>query len=94
MHQKGQVAHFYVDWSDLQFRTQIPELGNLSTVTTNLGDLQSYGAEAEFQWQITLIISITALAKTIFSYVVMDLKFRTANSLTRSKPTAQSALTL
>jgi iron complex outermembrane receptor protein len=51
---------FHVDWSDLQFRTQIPELGNLSTITTNLGDLESRGAEAEFQWSVTrnLLVSL------------------------------------
>jgi iron complex outermembrane receptor protein len=47
------LTFFYVDWSDLQFRTQIPELGNLSTITTNLGDLQSYGAETELEWLVT-----------------------------------------
>jgi len=50
---RANVTLFYVDWSDLQFRTQIPELGNLSTITTNLGDLDSYGAEADVQWLAT-----------------------------------------
>jgi iron complex outermembrane receptor protein len=47
------AAVFYVDWEDLQFRTQVPELGNLSTITTNLGSLTSYGAELETQWLAT-----------------------------------------
>jgi len=47
------LTFFYVDWEDLQFRTQIPELGNLSTITTNLGDLSSYGAEMDLNWLIT-----------------------------------------
>jgi len=41
------IALFHVDWTDVQFRTQFPELGNLSTVTTNLGDLESQGLEVE-----------------------------------------------
>jgi iron complex outermembrane receptor protein len=47
------MTFFYVDWEDVQFRTQIPELGNLSTITTNLGELTSYGAEMDANWLLT-----------------------------------------
>jgi len=63
------AALFYVDWEDLQFRTQVPELGNLSTITTNLGSLTSYGAELETQ-----LLSTDGLTLSL-AYGVSDPKF-------------------
>jgi iron complex outermembrane receptor protein len=38
------LAVFFTDWTDVQFRTQFPG-AELSTIATNLGDLESKGAE-------------------------------------------------
>ncbi len=54
---------FYVDWTDMQFRTQIPEVFP-STVTTNLGDLSSKGVELEVQWLATEGLMLSAALGT------------------------------
>jgi iron complex outermembrane receptor protein len=50
---------FYVDWSDMQFRTQVPEVFP-STITTNLGALSSKGVELEVQWLATDGLTLSA----------------------------------